>query len=393
MDETNVNRQLPALSSTVGVSKVEVMRRRLLDINPDLQLTVREQFLQPDGADGVEELLAAAPCGYVVDCIDTVAPKVRLLREAHRLGRIVVSSMGAGGKMDPSRVKVCDISQTHNDKLAKVVRKRLNEAGVPQGVTVVFSDETIRLASVAEADSARFKRSYYGTISYLPALFGLHLASFVVRDVLGDPVDMYRRPAMPGDKKRRTNKKKSGKRAVPVTQAPEWGAAVEPLSSWDATPVLMFSEEELSAGDWSAAKSKYGLDMPTGRETAPACGELTGNTVDECKAEAANWINNFKGRNGDNASQPTLGVFAQTPAKSKYGLDMPTGRETAPACGELTGNTVDECKAEAADWISNFKGRAESANNVAPVPSPRRAPVRSVFMGVTRGTHEHVGRR
>jgi hypothetical protein len=139
-----------------------------------------QSFLTPETAG---ELVSAQRYSYVVDCIDSIAPKQHLLLAAVAAGLPAISSMGAGGRLDPSMVKVADISQTYNDPFAASIRRGLRKHGVKYGVTVVFSEELARRSSLA-LTRQQFKRSYFGTVSYIPALFGLHIASHVVRDVV-----------------------------------------------------------------------------------------------------------------------------------------------------------------------------------------------------------------
>lgn len=178
VDVTNINRQLPALHSTIGKNKVEVMARRLLDINPELNLQRVNEFLEPER---MEEVLINGNFDYVIDCIDSVSPKLSLLRTARRNKIKVVSCMGAGGKIDPSKVLVRDISKTRNCFLAKQVRKRLKKEHINKGIRCVFSTELQREDSLKMTDGSNFKKSFYGTISYIPALFGLYAASEVIR--------------------------------------------------------------------------------------------------------------------------------------------------------------------------------------------------------------------
>lgn len=180
VDTTNRNRQLPALASTVGQLKTEVVATRLNDINPHLRLTVHQEFLDPVRA---AALVQEQQYSYVIDCIDSVAPKQALLLAGHAAGVPTISSMGAGGRLDPSRVRLADIADTHNDAFAAVVRKRLRKAGVSSGITVVFSDEPAQPASLALTEQ-QYKRSYFGTSSYIPALFGLYIASHVIRQTV-----------------------------------------------------------------------------------------------------------------------------------------------------------------------------------------------------------------
>lgn len=180
VDKTNTNRQLPALHSTIGQSKTAVMAARMLDINPELQLTVREEFLTPDT---VKELITN-DFDYVFDCIDSVQPKQYIIVVCKQKGIRVVSSMGAGGRIDPSKVEISDLSQTYNCPFAQQIRKGLKRKGVRRGVTVVFSSELVKPETcMLTAEGTRFKRSFYGTISYIPALFGLQMASVVVQEV------------------------------------------------------------------------------------------------------------------------------------------------------------------------------------------------------------------
>lgn len=181
VDLTNTNRQLPALHSTIGQPKTGVMADRLRDINPDLDLSIREVFFTPE----VVKTFSFREFDYVFDCIDSVQPKQYVIVACKQQEVRIVSSMGAGGRVDPSRVQVADISQTFNCPFAQQVRKGLKRKGVRRGVTVVFSSEPVDRETCMMTDGSRFKKSFYGTISYIPALFGLHMASVVVRDVVG----------------------------------------------------------------------------------------------------------------------------------------------------------------------------------------------------------------
>ncbi len=181
VDITNTNRQLPAMHSTVGQSKAALMAARLRDINPNLVLTVREDFLTPKL---VKELISNE-YDYVFDCIDSVQPKQYVIVACKQRDVRVVSSMGAGGRIDPSQVRIADISETYNCPFAQQVRKGLKKKGVRKGVTVVFSSEPVYRENMMLTDGSKFKKSFYGTISYIPALFGLHMASVVVQDIAG----------------------------------------------------------------------------------------------------------------------------------------------------------------------------------------------------------------
>jgi len=179
-DETNKNRQLPALDSTIGKSKAQVLAARLKDINKDIQLTVLEEFLSPERAYEI----VSKKFDYVLDCIDSITPKVNLIVAARRKKVKIISSMGAGGKLDATKIKVSDIGKTKNCTMARVLRKRLKERKVDKGVKAVYSEEIQISKSVKVTDGTNFKKSYYGTISYMPAAFGLQAAAHVINFIL-----------------------------------------------------------------------------------------------------------------------------------------------------------------------------------------------------------------
>lgn len=180
VDITNINRQLPALHSTVGKPKVQMIGDRLMDINPELNLTRIEEFLSPERAFE----LVSKEFDYVLDCIDSVTPKLNLIIAAKRKKVRIISNMGAGGKFLASRIKVKDISKTDYCPLAKQVRKRLKKEGISGGVKVVYSDERPDYDSVKMTDGSNFKKSFYGTNSWIPAAFGLQAAETVVLDLI-----------------------------------------------------------------------------------------------------------------------------------------------------------------------------------------------------------------
>lgn len=181
VDVTNINRQLPALHSTVGMPKVDVVGDRLMDINPELELIRLKEFLSPERA----YELVTDEYDYVVDCIDSVTPKLNLIISAKRKKVKLVSSMGAGGKLDASKVKVADISKTNNCVFAGAIKKRLKrEAKIYKGIKVVFSSEIQDVSSLKITDGSNFKKSFYGTCSYMPGLFGLYAAETVIRFLL-----------------------------------------------------------------------------------------------------------------------------------------------------------------------------------------------------------------
>lgn len=184
VDITNVNRQLPALHSTVGQPKVKIVGDRLLDINPELQLTRIEEFLSPERAFE----LVTTEYDYVLDCIDSITPKLNLLIAAKRKKVKVISNMGAGGKFEAGKVIVKDISKTEVCPLAKTIRKRLKKAGINKGVKAVFSTEKPDDSSLKMTDGKNYKKSFYGTNSWMPALFGLHAAETVVKHLLKEKI-------------------------------------------------------------------------------------------------------------------------------------------------------------------------------------------------------------
>ena len=180
IDVTNINRQLPALHSTIGLSKVQLMKDRLLDINPEIQLTLIQEFLSPERA----YELVTPDYDYVLDCIDSVTPKLNLLIASKRKKVKVISNMGAGGKYDASKVKVRDISSTAYCPLAKNMRKRLKKEGISKGIKAVFSTEMPDETSLKTTDGKNYKKSFYGTNSWMPCLFGLYAAETVVKYLL-----------------------------------------------------------------------------------------------------------------------------------------------------------------------------------------------------------------
>ena len=179
VDITNINRQLPALHSSVGMPKVNVVGDRLMDINPKLQLYRIEEFLSPERAFEI----VSPKYDYVLDCIDSVTPKLNLIFACKRNRVKVISSMGAGGKMDASKVKVANIKNTVHCHLAKTIRKRLKKMNIDK-LKVVFSSEIQDARSLKMTDGTNYKRSFYGTNSYMPCLFGLYAAETVIRYLL-----------------------------------------------------------------------------------------------------------------------------------------------------------------------------------------------------------------
>ena len=181
VDITNINRQLPALNSTIGKNKTDVVAERILDINPEINLKKINEFLEPER---MEELLTQEKFDYVLDCIDSLSPKLALIITCKRKKIKLVSAMGAGGKTDPSKVMVRDISKTNNCFLAKQIRKKLKKEQIHKGFRCVFSTEIQDENSLKMTDGSNYKKSFYGTISYMPAIFGLYAAAEVIRFLL-----------------------------------------------------------------------------------------------------------------------------------------------------------------------------------------------------------------
>jgi tRNA A37 threonylcarbamoyladenosine dehydratase len=178
---TNRNRQLPALKSTEGRAKAEVMGQRIMDINPDIKLTVIQEYIKDEK---MTEVLGK-DYDYVIDAIDTLSPKIFLIYHTLQKKIPIVSSMGAGGKFDPTKVCISDISETTDCSLARILRKRLHRLGIREGFTAVYSPEVIDKAKIIATNGEQNKASIVGTISYMPASFGIACASVVIRDLAG----------------------------------------------------------------------------------------------------------------------------------------------------------------------------------------------------------------
>ena len=183
VDESNINRQIQALQSTVKKPKAQVLAARLKDINPELDLTVLEVYIKEKIT---TDLVEKEKWDYIVDCIDTLSSKVFFIKACMDRKLPIVSSLGAGGKVDPSQIEVTDISKTHECNLAKYVRKRLHSLGIYKGLKVVFSPEKVDQSRIIETEKAFPKKSLIGTLSYMPAIFGCTVASVVLRDLLAN---------------------------------------------------------------------------------------------------------------------------------------------------------------------------------------------------------------
>lgn len=180
--ESNINRQLIALHSTIGRNKTDVLAERLRDINPQIVLHIHTEYIRDEKT---YELLDESRYNYVVDCIDTLSPKVNLIAGALERGYPLVSSMGAGAKTDPTQIEVKDIGRSHHCPLAHMLRKRLHKLGIRSGFWAVFSPEPVREGAMIIAEETN-KKSNVGSISYIPAAFGCACSSVVVRDLLGE---------------------------------------------------------------------------------------------------------------------------------------------------------------------------------------------------------------
>jgi tRNA A37 threonylcarbamoyladenosine dehydratase len=185
VNETNRNRQLPALLSNQGLLKAEVMAKRLLDINPNLKLHVFPEYVKDQR---MLDILKFAKYDFVIDAIDTFSPKTYLIVHCLNEKLRLVSSMGSGGKTDPTQIQIADIAQTYQCPLADALRKRLHKLGYYSGFHAVFSAEKVRENSVLHNDNEVNKKSTVGTISYMPPIFGAFCASVVIRELIGEPV-------------------------------------------------------------------------------------------------------------------------------------------------------------------------------------------------------------
>lgn len=174
---SNTNRQILAFTDNVGELKTEEAKKRILRINPDAEVKLLSQFIDEED---VQTLFTESSFHFVLDCIDTVAPKVALLATCYARRIPIISSMGAGAKQDPTRVKLSDISKTSYCSLARVVRRKLKQQGIKKGIPVVYSTEEPKREAVLIGSEERGKNTTVGTISYLPNLFGCFMAAFVL---------------------------------------------------------------------------------------------------------------------------------------------------------------------------------------------------------------------
>lgn len=182
VDLSNTNRQIPALHSTEKMFKTAVMAERLKDINPFIIIHELTEHIE---GEKIKNILIEGNFDMVVDCIDTLSPKVALMKNCVELGIPIVSALGAGGKTDPLQLRIADIADSYDCNLARYVRKKLHQFGIRKGITVVYSPEKIDKSRVIETPKALPKKSLIGTISYMPAIVGCMCASVVVRSLYG----------------------------------------------------------------------------------------------------------------------------------------------------------------------------------------------------------------
>ncbi len=186
INPTNRNRQLLALKSTEGITKASIMYERLMDINPQLKVSIYSEYIKDQR---MIEIIESDKFDYIVDAIDTLSPKIYLIYHSIKRNLEIVSSMGSGGKIDPSKVQIADIAQTYICPLADILRKRLHKLGIYTGFKAVFSPETVPINSVILSENEANKKSTVGTISYMPAIFGCLCASVVIRSLIGESID------------------------------------------------------------------------------------------------------------------------------------------------------------------------------------------------------------
>jgi tRNA A37 threonylcarbamoyladenosine dehydratase len=181
IEASNINRQLPAMHSSIGQSKVAILAQRFKDINPELELQTLQTFMTPDN---VMDLLAANNFSFIVDAIDTIQPKCALIKEALHRNIPIVCSMGAGAKKDITQIQFADIWKTYHCGLSKAVRNQMKRMGLRgKKLPVVFSSEAADPKSILLVENERNKKSTTGTISYMPAVFGCYLAEHVIRNI------------------------------------------------------------------------------------------------------------------------------------------------------------------------------------------------------------------
>ena len=176
VDVSNINRQLVALHSTIGRSKVEILKERLLDINPELEVEAIEKFYLPEN----EKDFDLSKYDYVVDAVDNMSAKISLVIRSNELGVPVISAMGAGNKLDPTKLEVSDIYKTSVDPLAKILRHELKKRNIKHLKVVYSKEEPIKVESISEDN----RRAIPGSTSFVPSAMGLIIASEVIKDLI-----------------------------------------------------------------------------------------------------------------------------------------------------------------------------------------------------------------
>lgn len=179
---SNKNRQIAALDSTMDKPKAEIIGQRLKDINPNLKLNIIQEYIKDNR---MIEILDK-PFDYVVDAIDTLSPKVYLIYHSIQKGLKIVSSLGSGARLDPTKVTIKDISKSYNCRLGFLLRKRLRKLGINKGFKVVFSEDKADETAVVVDEPGENKKSTVGTISYMPPIYGCFCASVVIRDLINE---------------------------------------------------------------------------------------------------------------------------------------------------------------------------------------------------------------
>ena len=178
--ETNINRQIIATAKNVGTSKVQLMKERISEINPEASVLAIRDFIDEDN---VGEFIRRFKPNFVIDAIDSISPKIALIKYCIENNVKIISSMGAGGRLDPSKIQYADISKTTNCALARTVRERLKKQGITKGLPTVFSTEPVKKESIITVTDERNKCSTLGTVSYFPALFGCYLAAYIINNL------------------------------------------------------------------------------------------------------------------------------------------------------------------------------------------------------------------
>ena len=178
VSETNINRQIIATTKTIGMPKVEVEKERILEINPDAKVEIIKEFFMPDSKEILDNSI-----DYIVDAIDTITAKIELVQRANKLNIPIISSMGTGNKLDPTRFEVTDIYKTSVCPLAKVMRKELRQRGIKK-LKVIYSKEEPIKTKETSTKNQETKKQVPGSISFVPSVAGLIIAGEVIKDLI-----------------------------------------------------------------------------------------------------------------------------------------------------------------------------------------------------------------